>query len=63
MLAAQDLVVEKNLEARMRDGVALRADAYRPVTNSKLPALRQRTPVLLEPGRQQRVLPRVVHGK
>jgi putative CocE/NonD family hydrolase len=38
------VVVEKNLEARMRDGVILRADIYRPETQQRLPALLQRTP-------------------
>ena len=47
--AAQELVVEKNLEARMRDGVVLRADVYRPVTNRRLPALLQRTPYSKNP--------------
>lgn len=49
LLAAQELVVEKNLEARMRDGVVLRADVYRPVTNRRLPALLQRTPYSKNP--------------
>jgi putative CocE/NonD family hydrolase len=38
------IVVEKNVEARMRDGVILRADVYRPDVPEKLPALLQRTP-------------------
>jgi uncharacterized protein len=46
--AAQTLepqvVVEKNLAAKMRDGVILRADVYRPETQQRLPALLQRTP-------------------
>ena len=38
------VVVETNLEARMRDGVVLRADVYRPVVAGRRPALLQRTP-------------------
>jgi len=38
------IVVEKNLEAKMRDGVILRADVYRPESQQRLPALLQRTP-------------------
>jgi uncharacterized protein len=36
--------VEKNVEARMRDGVVLRADVYRPDIDGRFPALLQRTP-------------------
>lgn len=36
--------VEKNVAARMRDGVILRADVYRPAAPGRLPALLQRTP-------------------
>lgn len=36
--------VEKNVPARMRDGVILRADVYRPAASGRLPALMQRTP-------------------
>ncbi|MBK8250059.1 MAG: CocE/NonD family hydrolase [Gemmatimonadetes bacterium] len=49
VLAAQDVVVEKNLEARMRDGVVLRADVYRPRTDGRRPALLQRTPYSKNP--------------
>ncbi|HEX4932598.1 MAG TPA: CocE/NonD family hydrolase, partial [Gemmatimonadaceae bacterium] len=42
--APADILVEKNVEGRMRDGVVLRADVYRPVTPRRLPALLQRTP-------------------
>ncbi|MBL8961451.1 MAG: CocE/NonD family hydrolase, partial [Gemmatimonadetes bacterium] len=49
VLAAQDVVVEKNLEARMRDGVVLRADVYRPRTDARRPALLQRTPYSKHP--------------
>jgi putative CocE/NonD family hydrolase len=41
--------VEKNVEARMRDGVILRADVYRPDTQRRLPALLQRTPYSKNP--------------
>lgn len=40
----QAIVVEKNVEARMRDGVVLRADVYRPDTPGRFPVLLQRTP-------------------
>ncbi len=48
----QDLavVVEKNVEARMRDGVVLRADLYRPAARGRFPALLQRTPYSKNPG-------------
>jgi putative CocE/NonD family hydrolase len=36
--------VEKNVEARMRDGVVLRADVYRPEGSGRYPALLKRTP-------------------
>jgi len=39
-----DVRVEKNAEARMRDGVVLRADVYRPAAPGRYPALLQRTP-------------------
>ncbi len=43
--AADDtVVVEKNVAARMRDGVLLRADVYRPSAARTHPALVQRTP-------------------
>ena len=41
--------VEKNLEARMRDGVVLRADVYHPATPQRMPALLQRTPYSKNP--------------
>ena len=45
VLGANDSVrVEKNVEARMRDGVILRADVYRPGTGGTYPVLLQRTP-------------------
>jgi len=36
--------VERNFEAKMRDGVTLRADIYRPDAEGKFPILLQRTP-------------------
>jgi uncharacterized protein len=50
--AAPKVIVEKNVEARMRDGVILRADIYRPVTPERLPALVERTPYSKNPGRE-----------
>ena len=47
---AVDLVIEKNVEARMRDGVVLRADVYRPSAPGRRPALLQRTPYSKNPG-------------
>ena len=38
------VVVEKNVEAEMRDGVVLRADVYRPDVDARFPVLLQRTP-------------------
>jgi len=38
------IVVERDVEAQMRDGVILRADVYRPDTEEPLPVLLQRTP-------------------
>lgn len=42
--------VEKNVAAKMRDGVILRADIYRPDTTLQLPALLERTPYSKRPG-------------
>jgi hypothetical protein len=39
-----EIRVEKNVPARMRDGVVLRADVYRPSAPGRYPALLQRTP-------------------
>lgn len=39
-----DVVVAKNVEARMRDGTILRADLYRPAEAGRYPVLVQRTP-------------------
>jgi uncharacterized protein len=38
------VIVETNVEARMRDGVVLRGDLYRPADGKRYPALVQRTP-------------------
>ena len=38
------VLVEKNVPARMRDGVVLRADVYRPAAAGRHPVLLQRTP-------------------
>ena len=48
--SAAGVRVEKNLAARMRDGVVLRADVYRPAGERPLPALLQRTPYSKNPG-------------
>lgn len=39
-----EVVVERNVAARMRDGVTLRADIYRPKADGKFPVLLVRTP-------------------
>ena len=39
-----EVIVEKNVGAKMRDGVMLRADIYRPAVPGRYPALLQRTP-------------------
>jgi uncharacterized protein len=39
-----EVVIEKNVPAKMRDGVTLRADVYRPTAPGRFPALVQRTP-------------------
>jgi putative CocE/NonD family hydrolase len=38
------VAIEKNVEARMRDGMVLRADIYRPDADGRFPALLKRTP-------------------
>ncbi len=38
------VVVERGVEAKMRDGVVLRADIYRPDADGKFPVLLERTP-------------------
>ena len=44
-----EIVIEKNVEARVRDGVVLRADVYRPAAPGRRPALLQRTPYSKNP--------------
>jgi uncharacterized protein len=39
-----EVAVERNVTAKMRDGVILRADVYRPEADGKFPVLLQRTP-------------------
>lgn len=39
-----EVLIEKNVPARMRDGIILRADVYRRAQPGRLPALLQRTP-------------------
>ncbi len=39
-----DVIVERNVPAKMRDGVTLRADIYRPKAEGKFPVLLVRTP-------------------
>jgi putative CocE/NonD family hydrolase len=61
--AEPTVVVAKNLEARMRDGVVLRADVYRPAAPGRLPALLERTPYSKNPGRDDTPLRRLAaHG-
>jgi len=47
--ASTEVLVERHVESRTRDGVTLRADIYRPVTPRRLPALLQRTPYSKNP--------------
>src|SRR5438132_13730197 len=39
-----EVIVERNVAAKMRDGVTLRADVYRPQADGKYPELLVRTP-------------------
>src|SRR6266571_3476475 len=39
-----EVTVERNVTAKMRDGVTLRADIYRPKADGKFPVLLVRTP-------------------
>jgi putative CocE/NonD family hydrolase len=43
-MAMKRLIVERDVAIRMRDGVVLRADVYRPETSEPVPVLLQRTP-------------------
>ncbi len=42
--ATSEVIVERNVAMKTRDGVTLRANIYRPVGDQKLPVLLQRTP-------------------
>ena len=53
------IILEKNVEARMRDGVVLRADVYRPETAERLPVLLERTPYSKNPGREENLFRRL----
>src|SRR5262245_60306197 len=59
VLAQPRIIVEKNIPARMRDGVILRADVYRPDTADRLPVLLQRTPYSKNPGREDNLFRRL----
>ena len=39
-----EVMVERSVKAKMRDGVILRADVYRPKADGQFPVLLQRTP-------------------
>jgi uncharacterized protein len=39
-----EVTIERNVAAKMRDGITLKADIYRPKTDGKFPVLLQRTP-------------------
>ncbi len=39
-----DVAIEHNVQVKMRDGIVLRADIYRPKADGKFPVLLQRTP-------------------
>lgn len=43
-MAEKTLIVERDVETHMRDGVVLRADIYRPHVSEPVPVLLQRTP-------------------
>jgi putative CocE/NonD family hydrolase len=63
LAGSRPLVVEKNVQARMRDGVILRADIYRPDVTERLPALLQRTPYSKAPSREDSMFQRLAaHG-
>ncbi len=42
--SAYEVVIERGVTTKMRDGVVLRADIYRPKSDGKFPVLLQRTP-------------------
>ena len=57
------ILVDKNVAARMRDGVVLRADVYRPDTTERLPALLERTPYSKNPAQEDTLFRRLAsHG-
>ena len=39
-----EVIIDKNVEAAMRDGTILRADVFRPVSDGSFPVLISRTP-------------------
>ena len=39
-----EITIERDVQAKMRDGVILRADIYRPKAEGRFPVLLQRTP-------------------
>src|SRR2546422_5899392 len=41
---SHEVIVERNVAAKMRDGITLRADIYRPKEDGKFPVLLVRTP-------------------
>jgi putative CocE/NonD family hydrolase len=43
-ITRSSILIERNVEATMRDGTILRADVYRPDSSDELPVLLQRTP-------------------
>src|SRR6202166_406181 len=47
-----EVTVEHNVAAKMREGVTLRADIYRPKTDGKFPVLLERTPYNKNGGRE-----------
>ena len=50
--AKYEVTVERNVAAKMRDGVTLRADIYRPRADGKFPVLLERTPYNKDFGRE-----------
>jgi len=45
---SNNVIVERGVAAKMRDGVTLRADIYRPKSDGKFPVILQRTPLRQE---------------
>ena len=41
---SNNVIVERGVAAKMRDGVTLRADIYRPKSDGRFPVILQRTP-------------------